>query len=230
MLKITYLLLLTFIGLYPVHTIYVSGPPSYKNKRWIKESKILYDALKNEIQSNGDEIELFPKRYYRDSIVREDKAVEPYKFLKKKEIIKSFDNLDKLMDDLVLLIFQRHKELRDDFDGLDDTIHLMAHGRGGELLLKLKDSGYAGLIKSYVVFDGDEKLYDSVSYENTSLDSSEDSVIGLALKYLDTKSNGDLVINFNMPESLEVKGNNKAEIITLVTAVVGFIAGLVALL
>ena len=227
-----------------VHTIYVSGPPVVKNKRWFKESKVLYDAIKKEVKSNFDEIELFPKKQYRESIVRYDEIIKPLefnKFLSKREIRKRFKNKERLLDDLVVLILNRHKELRDEFEGLDDKIHLMAHGEGGELLLMLKRSPYNSLIRSYVVFDGDESRYRTISASRDLDDSISTGTVSEAdIALTDTarvidlalKSNGNLVINFDMSQMLgsnKSKGH-KAEIATLATAVVGLIAGILALL
>lgn len=225
------------VSLSGVHTIYISGPPVKKNKQWLKESKILYNAIKEEIIKSGDEIELFPKKKFRESIVRDQDITVSKKFLSKKEIESEFDDMDKLLDSLVLLIFKRHKELRDELVGLDNKIHLMAHGRGGELLLKLKDSAYKGLIKSYVVFNGDEDLYysfesdsfledlSSVESDYESSSTEKDDILTLAIK-----TNGNLIVNFALGDFLSEKKSNKGNKIALVTGIVGLIGTIIALL
>ena len=224
-----------------IHTIYISGPPVRKNKKWkrvswFKQSKVLYDILKQEIERVEDNsIELFPKKEYRPSVIRDlsgssivDTSVVD-KFLTQKELESQFKDLDSLLDDLVILIMKRHRELRDDFEELDeggDKIHLIAHGRGGKLLSMLKESEFRDVIGSYIVFDGDDAIGNINSLETVSDEYKlgEYGFVDLALK-----SDGNLIINVDLAEMLGVSKSHKGEIIALATGIVGLIGGIIAL-
>lgn len=228
--KLIFISLLTLDTLFPIHTIYVSGPPTYKNRRWHKQSKVLYNALRSEVHRQSNEIELFPKRIYRANIKRvESRSAEDSidlvdntsanKYLSKKEMVRLYENLDRLLDDLTMLILKRSNEC-------EDKIHLIGHGRGGELLLLLKEGKYKNIIGSCVVFDGDESLYENTSEDTEGqLDIYDGDVIDIALK-----SNGNLVLNFDLPKAFGIKNSNKGEIVALATGIVGVIAAILALL
>jgi hypothetical protein len=251
------------------HTIYISGPPVNKNRKWFKHSKLLYDTIKSEIESKDETCELFPKKFYRDSVqaslvqaslVETDLSGTDLsgtdrgdKFYSKKELVRVWQDKERLLEDLFMLIVKRHRELEEEFEssgsdlsGYDDDnrIRLMAHGSGGELLLMLKDSPYANLVRSYVVFDGsttdqsgtDESGTDesgsvgnTEKYDITSSSYDEESggdIIGLALR-----SDGNLVVNFDLKSILgNSKSGHGAEIVTLVTALAGLIGAILALL
>jgi hypothetical protein len=235
------------------HTIYISGPPVNKNRKWFKHSKLLYDTIKSEIESKDETCELFPKKFYRDSVqaslvqaslVETDLSGTDLsgtdrgdKFYSKKELVRVWQDKERLLEDLFMLIVKRHRELEEEFELSDDDdnrIRLMAHGSGGELLLMLKDSPYANLVRSYVVFDGNTGVGstgvgNTEKYDITSSSYDEESggdIIGLALR-----SDGNLVVNFDLKSILgNSKSGHGAEIVTLVTALAGLIGAILALL
>jgi len=170
------------------------------------------------------------------------RLVRSDKFYSKKELVRVWQNKERLLEDLFMLIVKRHRELEEEFELSDDDdnrIRLMAHGSGGELLLMLKDSPYANLVRSYVVFDGNTSVGNTTDrsgsvgntekYDITSSSYDEESggdIIGLALR-----SDGNLVVNFDLKSILgNSKSGHRAEIVTLVTALAGLIGAILALL
>lgn len=248
--------ILITVNISAIHTIYISGPPVlstrvlstpvFKNKRWYKESKILYNALKDEIKTTGGSVELFPKRIYRSKIevsnrdarVRDAKVKR--KLYTKKELLLCFDSTDEsgigvLEAELVKLILKRASELEEttmssdtsiydsyedyteDSDQLgSDLIRLVGHGRGGELLIRLKNGRYRDLIGPCVIFEGHTSVGDTqASDTNTELPRD--------------------IVSLNREEVLQEMGvdyktSHKTEIAAMITAIVGLISGILALL
>ncbi len=211
---LTSFILITIIGLHGSHTIYVSGPPVYKNKKWHKQSKAIYDSLKREVLRRGDEIELFPKRIYRMDLTNTtDSSSRINKYLTKREMLSVYKNKERLLDDLIMLILRRSSQI-------GEPIHLIAHGMGGELLLMLKTGEYKNVIGPCIVFDGDENLYESTSGAGKLYDG---ELIDLALN-----NNGEIVINFDLLKTIG-SGTSKTELAALITAIIGLIGGIIAL-
>ena len=159
------------------HTIYISGPSisGCFDKKWLKESKALYKGIKDGVELSGNTIELFPKRSYRDSIIK-NKRRGKKKLLSTKDIVSMYSKREELVLDLINLILKRREEilvLNRDGDIYDERIHLRSHGKGIELLELLKNSKYREFIGSLISFEGDPESYDE--YESSSYEYIEDS-------------------------------------------------------
>lgn len=136
------------------HTIYISGPPLKEYKSWYKKSKYLYRGLKKEIESEGNTIELFPKKSYRKSLLKKRKLNHS---LSKKSLGRRYEEKNELLKELIELILKRHKEIKElnlEDKIWDERIHLQAHGKGSRLLHKLKESTYSKLLGVLISFDG----------------------------------------------------------------------------
>ena len=173
---------------------------------------MLYDAIKDEVVSNGDTIELFPKKRYRESTECVPNGKDG-KYYSAKELLTVYDNEEFLIEQLLMLILKRSKQS-------ESKVHLIGHGRAGDIMLNLKYGAYSGFLDKCAVFDGDQERFEESEELNTIYDG---DILDVAFS-----KNGNLVLNIDTGAALK-GSSHKTEIIALVTATLGLIGGLIAL-
>ena len=213
-MKILYLLLLfssCMAG--KIHTIYISGPSNTGkcNKKWLKKSKILYDNIKKEEESNGNTIELFPKKSYREDITSKPKRKN--KHYSPNELKSEYEYLDDLYKELKDLVIKRRDQLIN-LEGFESKVHLQSYGQGYLLLEKLKNK--QSIIGSMISFDGNLQEESTSSYSSQSLSSTDLEHLmeiyfnklknkGVSQEYIEDKlkkiNNNSIIININTQDS-----------------------------
>lgn len=232
------------------HTIYVAGPTAVENSNWMRESKIIYRILKRETIKNGNTIEFFPKKAYRDSVKFGLRHKARRKLQRncpsKVGLTSSYEDFSDLYESLLNLILLRWEQLAvinkesrrikairnrcsvTEFeDEWDNRIHLKAYGRGGELLLSLINSAYVEAVGTMIVFDGDADSLSSVS-----TDSDDDhTIINITINMA---PNEDHVSNEDSSEYWEIDsglgGCTTKKFLKTAAAAVAIAAAIVALL
>jgi len=222
------------------HIIYVSGPPVEEKSGWFKESKAIYAGIKKKVKLEGNTVELFPKKNYRDELGKRRRRKHS---LSKRELLNKYDDIDELLKELTDLIIKRRDEIllknkvvndfldERDLDVVDDDIywednawdthiHLRSHGTGSELLYMLNSGVYSALLGTLVTFDG--KQYES--FESDSDDDFSNTIINITINQVAEMSDE----YWDM--SSGCKGCSSKKFFATVGAILGTVGTILALL
>jgi len=226
----------------------VSGPPVLKEDTWFKESKVIYSGIKKKVLHDGNTVELFPKKNYREKL---DKRRKIKHSLSSKELLEKYEDINELLKELVDLILKRRDEIviknqilneyldKENLDTQEDDeywesnswdthIHLRAHGLGSELLHMLNYSKYSKLIGSMVTFDGIEYDYSELDYAESY---SEDIVEYNTIINITVNKISEISDEYWLPD-IEQKycGCSNKKFFATVGGILGTVGGILALI
>ena len=216
------------------HVIYITGPCDKPS--WYKSSKLIYKGLRKEVESQGNTIELFPKRKYRESIYR-------HKHLKSNSISRSrlilaYEDEDLLVEELVKLIIKRRDEiLRINDEDLDTRIHLRSHCMGSNIIKKLLRTDLSSYLGTLVSIDGQDTTFDEDFLELESISSINTRDI---LENIRGSETNNTIINVTINElkseseiwelTSGYRGCTTKKFLGTVGLIVGIVGGILALL
>ena len=226
------------------HTIYITGP--CETRDWFKKSKLIYKGLKKETRSQGNTIELFPKKRYRESILR-SKHRKHYT-VSKRQLIRAYEDEDLILQDLVKLIIKRRDEIlqlnstnldsatqelrTQESRTLDTRIHLRSHCSGSRIIKKLLRTDLRMYLGTLISIDSPGSLYD---YDFIDLENIDD----LEKISNDIRVDPGVIVNLNINQvsqsdiwavSSGLKGCSTKKFLTTVGVLVGIIGAILAIL